>query len=418
VDVLDSTFAMPNTITNLDEGNDNVDWESVSDGSDDEDRGVRITIPPLLPVPPTLTSSTDQLCPVCKALNLTARQFVVLPGDNETENKPDDPTFSLGLFGDMLQKPHCPFCRLAITALGGPDVSAFEDGEPVVVTMSWTTEGPAPDANQPWNHTPQIRLLALQARTQSGGFLRSTRLNQSPTITLLANDAPTPLKAFFVRPINEAKIDFGMVKNWILMCENWHGRVCDRSKLGIHEHEFVSQVDRIPAFRLIDVVDNCVIQSPRDVRYVALSYVWGKEKFLTAVTSNIERLEKPGALQHSEFRDRMPATIRDAMQVVRELDMKYLWVDSLCIVQDDDTGSKEDSISKMDHVYGDAFLTIYAATGNAANAGLPGVLPGTRGQRQPIEEIAPRLRLAFKQRYQNYIKDSAYYTRAWMSVKS
>lgn len=58
-------------------------------------------------------------------------------------------------------------------------------------------------------------------------------------------------------------------------------------------------------------------------------------------------------------------------------------------------------------------MTIMAATGTNAHAGLPGVRPGTRGYRQAIEEIMPGLRLAFKPIYQNHIKDSVYYTRAW-----
>jgi hypothetical protein len=411
---------MPNAIANVDERDDNADWESDSDGSQDGNSGMHTAIPPLLPIPLGLSSPTNKLCDVCKALNLTTRQFIVLPDGNETENKPSDSTMSLGLVGDILQKPHCPFCRLVITALGGSDVPPVEDEESVVVTMTWTTDEPVPDADQPWNHTPQIRLLTLHARRQSGGFLTSMKLNQSPAITLLANDAPTPSKAFFVRPIDEEKIDFGMVRNWIAMCQDWHGRVCDRSKLGIHENDFISQMDRIPQFRLVDVVDNCVKRGPRDVPYVALSYLWGQGTFLTALTSNVERLALPGALQLPEFWDRIPTVIRDAMQVVRELGLRYLWVDSLCMVVDDrsKTGSLVDSIVKMEHIYAAAFLTICAATGTDANAGLPGVWPGTRGQRQPIEEIMPGLRLAVKLRYQHYIKDSIYYTRAWMSVPS
>ncbi|KAF8871492.1 hypothetical protein CPB84DRAFT_1854949 [Gymnopilus junonius] len=54
-----------------------------------------------------------------------------------------------------------------------------------------------------------------------------------------------------------------------------------------------------------------------------------------------------------------------------------------------------------------------ATTGVDANAGLPGLHPNTRGTVQPIEEIFPGLRLRFKQKHQDYIRDSAYYMRAW-----
>jgi hypothetical protein len=48
-----------------------------------------------------------------------------------------------------------------------------------------------------------------------------------------------------------------------------------------------------------------------------------------------------------------------------------------------------------------------------ANAGLPGLYPGTRGATQPIKEIGPRFRLAFKQKDEDYISSSVYHTRAW-----
>jgi len=128
---------------------------------------------------------------------------------------------------------------------------------------------------------------------------------------------------------------------------------------------------------------------------------------------NIGALEQPGALVRPDFHTKISVTIRDAMQVARELGLRYLWVDSLCIIHHDDGGTMKNAISKMDLIYGAAFLTIIAATGADANAGLLGVRQGTHGQRQAIEEIMPGLRLAFKPLYQNNIKDSVYYTRGW-----
>jgi hypothetical protein len=47
-------------------------------------------------------------------------------------------------------------------------------------------------------------------------------------------------------------------------------------------------------------------------------------------------------------------------------------VDALCIVQDDEQ-SKHIEMSRMDQIYRNAYLTIIAAAGKDANAGLPGV---------------------------------------------
>ncbi|KAF8957040.1 heterokaryon incompatibility protein-domain-containing protein [Flammula alnicola] len=294
----------------------------------------------------------------------------------------------------MRRKPYCPFCRLVLTALGGPDVPSFEDGEPVSVAMSWDTEE-RKAVGPPGKDIPDIRYLRLGAEKGKGRFVDSDRVNLFTQLMLLANDAPTSSKILFARPIKEDQIDFAMVRNWISMCENWHGSSCNKSQM--FRREVKSVVDEIPSFRLIDVVDNCIIRAPKNSKYAALSYVWGKVDFLRTLKVSW----------------RIPGTILDAMEVTRELNIRYLWVDSLCIIQDDDTGAKADAISKMDIVYGACFITIMAATGIDANAGLPGVRPGSRGQRQPIEEIMPGLRLSARTRYQYLVKDSPYYTRAW-----
>ncbi|KAF8889453.1 heterokaryon incompatibility protein-domain-containing protein [Gymnopilus junonius] len=168
--------------------------------------------------------------------------------------------------------------------------------------------------------------------------------------------------------------------------------------------------NEIPSFRLIDVIDNCV--------YVTLSYVWGPidpKTILRLLLNNLSDLQRPGGLARPQYYNQIPKTVQDAMEVVRRLDLRYLWVDSLCIIQDDDQkgGSKMDAISKMDLVYGAAFLAIVAAAGKDARAGIPGLYPGSRGETQAIEEIYPGLRLAYKQTFQDYIADEVYFTRGW-----
>jgi hypothetical protein len=82
----------------------------------------------------------------------------------------------------------------------------------------------------------------------------------------------------------------------------------------------------------------------------------------------------------------VPQTFRDAIVITRELGLEYLWIDSLCILQD----SKEDwqrESSKMGTVYSNAFLTISAAASTDSTQGIfkPRSLPSI-----PPVEIKPR----------------------------
>lgn len=86
-------------------------------------------------------------------------------------------------------------------------------------------------------------------------------------------------------------------------------------------------------FRLIDVQQRKLTYMDSHTPYVALSYLWGSnpsENFLQAFQSNIAELERQDSLN----RERLPATIHDAMEACRRLDQRYLWVDRLCILQD------------------------------------------------------------------------------------
>lgn len=81
----------------------------------------------------------------------------------------------------------------------------------------------------------------------------------------------------------------------------------------------------------------------------------------------------------------MPVTIQDAISLCAQLGERYLWVDSLCIVQD--TPDKHSQIQQMDQIYHNAALCIVAATGRDANAGLARVSK-PRNESQRIIEIS------------------------------
>jgi hypothetical protein len=58
--------------------------------------------------------------------------------------------------------------------------------------------------------------------------------------------------------------------------------------------------------------------------------------------------------------ENLPQTIKDAIIVARELKYKFLWVDALCIVQDNEEDCARE-VSKMSVIYSEASLIISAA---------------------------------------------------------
>jgi hypothetical protein len=100
-------------------------------------------------------------------------------------------------------------------------------------------------------------------------------------------------------------------------------------------------------------------------QYACLSYCWGKDphKQLRTTRSNIA--------QHKKNIDwaALPLTFQDALQLTRKLGMKYLWIDSLCIVQDDKADWRHEG-GKMATIYSNSYITFAATNSNSAHGGL------------------------------------------------
>lgn len=70
--------------------------------------------------------------------------------------------------------------------------------------------------------------------------------------------------------------------------------------------------------------------------------------------------------------DEIPATFRDTIRVVRQLDIQYLWIDCYCIIQSEDSGNNEQLIelAKMGEVYSNAIVNIGATSAKSPLDGL------------------------------------------------
>jgi hypothetical protein len=158
---------------------------------------------------------------------------------------------------------------------------------------------------------------------------------------------------------------------------------------------------------MIDVWRSCLVPGSHDAEYVALSYVWGERKFVTTTKDNFDCFRRPGALSALP----LPNTIRDALGFTEMLGLRYLWVDSLCIVQDD-TNAKYAEMENMSAIYANASVTIIASDGCDAYSGFAGLqgVSGPRAYKQAIFDLNHGAKLSTQQHYQT---ETVWSDRAW-----
>jgi hypothetical protein len=95
--------------------------------------------------------------------------------------------------------------------------------------------------------------------------------------------------------------------------------------------------------------------------YLTLSHRWGSEDYAKLESSTIRQF------QHGINTSTLPLTFQEAIEVTRRLGFEYLWIDSLCIMQDEDDKSDwQREAPKMKEIYSNAWLNL-SATG-AANS--------------------------------------------------
>lgn len=162
------------------------------------------------------------------------------------------------------------------------------------------------------------------------------------------------LKAVYYDSTDPNTIDgLTLCKSWLQQC--------------ITSHDSCSPPTGSTPTRLIDLSE----QEPRlcfseDLQtrptYVTLSHCWGSTKFMT--------LSKEYLIKFTDriSSEALPKTFLDAIHIAKSLGFQYLWIDSLCIVQDDmDDWNRESAL--MTSVYGCSSLNIAASSAKDGSFG-------------------------------------------------
>ncbi|KAL6825680.1 heterokaryon incompatibility domain-containing protein [Trichoderma sp. SZMC 28015] len=154
---------------------------------------------------------------------------------------------------------------------------------------------------------------------------------------------------------------FAFIRSWMQTCSQEHD-LCR----GTLSKSFPNEVagPQLPT-RILDVgpLDHESVSlletNGQRGEFCALSYCWGPKGTQTLITTRDNINEHLRGIQFSE----LPKTFQDAVIVTRELGIRYLWIDSLCIIQGDKGDWLKES-AKMAGVYQNAHLVI-AASGAA-----------------------------------------------------
>ncbi|KAK3380589.1 hypothetical protein B0T24DRAFT_571473 [Lasiosphaeria ovina] len=167
----------------------------------------------------------------------------------------------------------------------------------------------------------------------------------------LGNSRPRPdiylgLPTF---PETGSQTHFEIIRQWLWFCEENHSDC--RSSASI----------RCMPTRVIDVGhegDKYVSlweTGPQDKeQYIALSHPWGHEPHFVTDVQNLEQ-HKQGILL-----SRLPATFQDAIHTTRALRIRYLWIDSICIIQGPG-GDFDVQANQMETVFSSAYCVLAAS---------------------------------------------------------
>jgi hypothetical protein len=350
----------------------------------------------------TITAA-EELCSLCRQVD-----FSTVEGESDAEKD-----YNLGFIKDIINNQRCSLCRLIAASLRlnwGYSPMWNKAGELVRCHVFIT--GP--------NNGHGRRELVITPLIDEEEYPEGLqRLGPRQTLNLFVDDlrlvkAETTGSNSVLGRVVPAQCDITLLRDTFRSCVRSHGIQCEWFKFLAVPDWAQRRSIRVEAksyarnLRVLDVEEGNIIDAPIECQYVALSYVWGGSKFLRLLKENKNNLSSPGALA----REVVPRTIQDAMRLVKILGERYLWVDALCIIQDDDS-DKLIQITQMDIIYSSAILTIVAASGVDAEAGLPGLHVGSRQPAQYVESIRGLRFVANGPELVDVMKQLRWNTRGW-----
>jgi len=142
-------------------------------------------------------------------------------------------------------------------------------------------------------------------------------------------------------------------RRWLSTCQDEHDRCSVKKEL-----ELPTRLVRVEKDGQTLSAQLCESLSlPPDTEYLTLSHCWGTTPFLNLTKENIEQMKVSIPIVS------LPQLFQDAVRATHELGFNYIWIDSLCIIQNSDGGADWLRESPtMDRIYGNSACNL-SATG-------------------------------------------------------
>jgi hypothetical protein len=169
---------------------------------------------------------------------------------------------------------------------------------------------------------------------------------------------------FPVLPSAGNHMRFTLIREWLQWCDGLHD--CNKHKTAKLPTRLLYVGDPKGSDSDSEFLKLVLAEEISDQKYIALSHCWGVKKGevppYCTTRENIDERKKGWK------RTDLPLTFQHAVEVVRGLDVKYLWIDSLCI-QQGEGGDWEKESKLMEDVYASAYCTIAATSAHNSHAG-------------------------------------------------
>ncbi|KAI1148378.1 hypothetical protein F4825DRAFT_102661 [Nemania diffusa] len=248
---------------------------------------------------------------------------------------------------------------------------------------------------------------------RTGSTLRVSHLQSALTLYSGINLSPYAQVGLPQIPIAGSAQEFALLGEFIRLCNDTHNCTSQQRDgariyglptrlidVGEGDNARVHLIVK-PSTSLVDITSG---------RYAALSHCWGdfsKNSESCLLKENLQSFQNRIAVE------KLPKMFQDAIKATRGLKLRYLWLDSLCIIQDDG-GDWASEAKRMEDVYCSAYVTLAASSAKSVYEGFLDRSSRRQWSRVPDTPDGPLYVAEMIDDFQTDVEKAVLSTRAWV----